>query len=173
MNDPYLEKHIHDIPDFPKPGIVFKDISPLLASQEARIKMTESLIKNYRDFNINTVVGIESRGFLFGMLIANALNAKFVMVRKPGKLPGEILKQQYELEYGTDTIEIQKNAILPTDNVLIHDDVLATGGTAAAAYSLISKIGAQIAGYSFIIELDFLKGREKLPDSKIDSVLHY
>ncbi len=173
MNDPYLEKHIHDIPDFPKPGIVFKDISPLLASQEARIKMTESLIKNYQDFNINTVVGIESRGFLFGMLIANALNAKFVMVRKPGKLPGEILKQQYELEYGTDTIEIQKNAILPTDNVLIHDDVLATGGTAAAAYSLISKIGAQIAGYSFIIELDFLKGREKLPDSKIDSVLHY
>ncbi|AGC75304.1 adenine phosphoribosyltransferase [Nonlabens dokdonensis] len=173
MNDPFLEKHIHDIPDFPKPGIVFKDISPLLASTEARIKMTESLVQKFKKDNINVVVGIESRGFLFGMLMANALNAKFVMVRKPGKLPGELIDQEYELEYGTDTIEIQQNAIQSNDNVLIHDDVLATGGTAAAAHSLISKLGAEIAGYSFMIELDFLKGREKLPASKTHSVLHF
>ena len=173
MNDPFLEKHIQDVPDFPKPGIIFKDISPLLASHEARNKMTETLVAHYRDKNIDVVVGIESRGFLFGMLLANALNAKFVMIRKPGKLPGDLIEQSYQLEYGTDTIEIQQDAVNPNDRVLIHDDVLATGGTAAAAHSLLSKMDAQIIGYSFIIELDFLAGREKLPSSEIHSALHY
>ncbi|MGJ8684065.1 MAG: adenine phosphoribosyltransferase [Nonlabens sp.] len=173
MNNEFIASCIHDIPDFPKKGIVFKDISPLLASAKARSITTELLVRNFRDQSIDVVVGIESRGFLFGMLLADALNAKFVMLRKPGKLPGNIVTQEYELEYGTDTLEIQEHAISAGDNVLIHDDVLATGGTAAAAADLIQKIGGKIAGFNFVIELDFLNGRENLSGFQIDSVLHY
>lgn len=173
MNDPFLEKHIKDVPDFPQPEIIFKDISPLLASHEARNKMTNTLVAHYRDKNIDVVVGIESRGFLFGMLMADALNAKFVMMRKSGKLPGEIMSQEYYLEYGTDKLEIQRDAINASDKVLIHDDVLATGGTAAAAHSLIEQAGASVLGYSFMIELDFLKGRKLLQRVPVYSVLNY
>ena len=173
MNNPFLAQHIIDIPDFPKPGIIFKDISPLLASQEARDQMTQALIEPFQDQKIDVVVGIESRGFLFGMLMAKALNAKFVMIRKPGKLPGKIMSQEYQLEYGSDTIEMQEAAIKSTDSVLIHDDVLATGGTAAAAYSLINQTGGAILGYSFIIELDFLKGRALLSGHDLHAILHY
>lgn len=173
MNNKFIASHIHDIPDFPTKGIIFKDIAPLLASAKARSITTESLVRDFRDQTIDVVVGIESRGFLFGMLLADALNAKFVMLRKPGKLPGNIITQQYELEYGTDTLELQQNAITAGDNVLIHDDVLATGGTAAAATQLIQKIGGKVAGCNFVIELDFLNGREKLKEFSISSVLHY
>ena len=173
MNNTQLATFIKDIPDFPKEGIIFKDISPLLASKEARESMTQSLIAQFKDKNIDVVIGIESRGFLFGMLMADALNAKFVMMRKPGKLPGKIISQEYQLEYGTDTLEIQKDSLSATDNVLIHDDVLATGGTAAAALSLIEQTGATTIGYSFIIELDFLKGKDLLKNPNIHSILHY
>ena len=173
MNNTQLATFIKDIPDFPKEGIIFKDISPLLASKEARESMTQSLIAPFKDQNIDVVIGIESRGFLFGMLMADALNAKFVMMRKPGKLPGKIISQEYQLEYGTDTLEIQENSLSATDNVLIHDDVLATGGTAAAALSLIEQTGATTVGYSFIIELDFLKGKDLLKSPNVHSILHY
>lgn len=173
MNNTQLATFIKDIPDFPKEGIIFKDISPLLASKEARESMTQSLIAPFKDKNIDVVIGIESRGFLFGMLMADALNAKFVMMRKPGKLPGKIISQEYQLEYGTDTLEIQKDSLSATDNVLIHDDVLATGGTAAAALSLIEQTGATTIGYSFIIELDFLKGKDLLKNPNVHSILHY
>lgn len=173
MNDTFLQNHIKDVPNFPKKGIVFKDISPLLTSKKARKLMTQSLAQPYKDQPIDVVVGIESRGFLFGMLLADALQARFVMIRKPGKLPGKIISQEYELEYGTDVIEMQEDAIQNQENVLIHDDVLATGGTAAAAQLLINKTGANVVGYSFIIELDFLKGREQISHQQIHSVLHY
>lgn len=173
MNDLLLSSYIKDIPDFPKPGIIFKDISPLLASQKAREIMTQKLIEPYKNKQIDVVVGIESRGFLFGMLMADALDAKFVMMRKPGKLPGDIISEEYQLEYGSDTLEIQKQSIQKNDNVLIHDDVLATGGTAAAAFSLIRKTGAQVLGYSFMIEIDFLNGRKTLPKIPVSSILNY
>jgi len=173
MNNTTLSKFIKDIPNFPKEGIVFKDISPLLASKEARESMTQSLIAPFKDKNIDVVIGIESRGFLFGMLMADALNAKFVMMRKPGKLPGQIISQEYQLEYGTDTLEIQKGSLSAQDNVLIHDDVLATGGTAAAALSLVEQTGATTVGYSFIIELDFLNGKDLLKNPNVHSILHY
>ncbi|GAK94627.1 adenine phosphoribosyltransferase [Nonlabens ulvanivorans] len=173
MNNEFIESHIHDIPDFPKEGIIFKDISPLLASAKARSITTELLVRDFRGQTIDVVVGIESRGFLFGMLLADALNAKFVMLRKPGKLPGAIISQEYELEYGTDTLELQENAISPGDCVLIHDDVLATGGTAMAAAQIIQKAGGKVEGFNFVIELDFINGREKIKDYKIASVLHY
>lgn len=173
MNNEFIASCIHDIPDFPKKGIIFKDISPLLASAKARSITTELLVRDFRDQSIDVVVGIESRGFLFGIPLADALQAKFVMLRKPGKLPGKLATQEYELEYGIDTLEIQENAIKVGDNVLIHDDVLATGGTAASAADLVEKIGGTVAGFNFVVELDFLKGRDKLNQYNITSVLHY
>lgn len=173
MNNEFIASHIHDILDFPKKGVVFKDLSPLLASAKARSITTELLVRSFRDQTIDVVVGIESRGFLFGMLIADALNAKFVMLRKPGKLPGKIISQEYALEYGTDTLEIQEEAITAGDSVLIHDDVLATGGTAIAAAQLVQNAGGKVAGFNFVLELDFLKGRDKLTDYQLTSVLHY
>lgn len=173
MNDPYLTSLIRDIPDFPKKGILFKDISELLASSKARKEVTAMLSQPYMDQQIDVVVGIESRGFLFGMLLADALDARFVMVRKPGKLPGDIIRQQYELEYGTDMLEMQHDAIQPLDKVLVHDDVLATGGTAQAACQLIESTGAIIAGYSFIIDLTFLNGKLRLGYYPVKSVLAY
>ncbi|MEN8816531.1 MAG: adenine phosphoribosyltransferase [Nonlabens sp.] len=173
MNKTLLSSYIKDVANFPKPGIIFKDISPLLASQVARKSMTQKLIENFKNKDIDVVVGIESRGFLFGMLMADALNARFVMMRKPGKLPGEIMSKEYDLEYGKDALEVQKGCIQQSNKVLIHDDVLATGGTAAAASSLIKQTGAQVTGYSFIIELDFLNGRKLLHNSIVSSVLNY
>jgi adenine phosphoribosyltransferase len=173
MNDPFLYPFIKDVPDFPKPGIVFKDIAPLLASAEARAKTTSLLAASFKKEKIDVVVGIESRGFLFGMLLADALGARFVMVRKPGKLPGETMCEPYELEYGFDSLEIQENAIKEGENVLIHDDVLATGGTAAAASRLVEKVGGTVAGFNFIIELEFLKGLQKINNHKTVSILKY
>ncbi|AZQ44793.1 adenine phosphoribosyltransferase [Nonlabens ponticola] len=168
-----LKGLVQDVPDFPQVGIVFKDISPLLASAKARKTITSLLATKYKDKEIDVVVGMESRGFLFGTLVADALDASFVMVRKPGKLPGAVVQEQYDLEYGQDTLEIQQHMIPKDARVLIHDDVLATGGTALATSQLIEKCKGTVVGYSFLIELDFLAGRKRLKHSPVHSLIHY
>ncbi|GJQ63525.1 MAG: adenine phosphoribosyltransferase [Melioribacteraceae bacterium] len=162
---------IRDVPDFPKKGIMFKDITTLLKNPEA-LKFTALQFYNFsKDKGINKVVGIESRGFIFGTLLAEKLGAGFVPVRKPGKLPADTLSESYELEYGTDSIEIHKDAIQPGDKVLMHDDLLATGGTMEAAIKLVEKLGGEVVQISFIIELMFLNGRDKLKGYDIKSLL--
>ncbi|PID57088.1 MAG: adenine phosphoribosyltransferase [Ignavibacteriae bacterium] len=168
-----LNKIIRDVNDFPKEGIVFKDITTLLKNKEAFNQTLEELYNFSKNQGITKVVGIEARGFIFGGALANKLNAGFVPIRKPGKLPSEVYEEEYELEYGIDKIEIHKDAIDKDDIVLLHDDLLATGGTMKAACNLIEKMGARIAQISFIIELDFLKGRELLKPYKIHSLLNY
>jgi len=173
MDTENLKSYVHDIPNFPKEGIVFKDIAPLLASAKARKAATKLLAKPFVNQQVDFVVGMEARGFLFGTLLADALGAGFVMVRKPNKLPGSLVRQEYQLEYGTDTIEMQLSAIPSGATVLIHDDVLATGGTAAATAQLIKKAGGKIIGASFLIELDFLNGRTALNGIDTHAVLHF
>jgi len=168
-----IEEYIREIPDFPKPGVSFKDITPLLKNQKATAACLEKLLNLVGDQKIDTVVGIESRGFFFGTLLAQRLNVGFVPVRKRGKLPYETLQQTYALEYGTDTLEIHSDAIKKGDRVLLHDDVLATGGTAQAACQLIERMGGEIVQCNFIMELGFLHGNEKLRPRDIASVLHY
>jgi len=168
-----IKKYIRQVPDFPKPGIMFIDITTLLKSPEAMKLTLKELLSLTEGLKINKVVGIESRGFMFGAMIAERLNAGFVPVRKPGKLPAETIKETYALEYGTDSIEIHKDAIEPGDNVLLHDDLLATGGTAKAAVNLIEKLGGKVVQVSFIIELDFLKGRDKLAGYDVRSLANY
>ncbi len=167
----YLESVIRTIPDFPKPGILFKDITTLLSDKKALQLTTQALCQPFHDSNCDIVVGLESRGFLFGTNMAEIINASFVPVRKPGKLPSETISETYELEYGTDSLEIHKDAVKEGDRVIIHDDLIATGGTALAASNLVKRLGGIIIGYSFIIELSFLKGREKLDHETIESVL--
>jgi adenine phosphoribosyltransferase len=166
-----LESYIRDIPDFPKPGIIFKDITPLLAAPEG-LRACIDIADAYRDAGITKVLGAEARGFILGGAIAYALGAGFVPARKPGKLPAETTSAQYSLEYGVDTLEMHTGAVGPGDVVLIIDDVLATGGTAAAKAELVTGSGALVAGYAFLIELDFLNGREKLGDHRIVSLIH-
>jgi adenine phosphoribosyltransferase len=168
-----LEDYVRIIPDFPKPGVLFKDITPLLGSREASAKCVERLLELVGDQPIDKVVGIESRGFFFGMLLAQKLNAGFVPVRKPGKLPYTTIKEPYQLEYGMDVLEIHEDAIVKGEMVLIHDDVLATGGTAKAVASLVEKLGGQIAQLNFIMELSSLEGKEKLKKHPVSSVLQY
>ncbi len=168
-----LEDYIRIIPDFPKPGVLFKDITPLLASKEASAKCVEQLLELVGDQTIDKVVGIESRGFFFGMLLAQKLNAGFIPVRKPGKLPFSTLKEPYQLEYGMDVLEIHDDAIVKGERVLIHDDVLATGGTARAVANLVEKLGGHVAQCNFIMELSFLDGKEKLKKHPVFSVLQY
>ncbi len=167
----FLLSKIRTIPDFPKPGIQFKDITTLLADKEALKLTTQRLTNPFIDKKVDVVVGLESRGFLFGTNIAELLEASFVPVRKPGKLPAEVISESYALEYGTDSVEMHVDAIKKGDRVLIHDDLIATGGTAAAATRLIERLGGEVVGYSFIIELGFLNGRENLKDSFIDSII--
>jgi adenine phosphoribosyltransferase len=167
-----LESYIRDIPDFPKPGIIFKDITPLLAAPEGLRACIDTIADAYRGAGITKVLGAEARGFILGGAIAYALGAGFVPARKPGKLPAETTSAQYSLEYGVDTLEMHTGAVGPGDVVLIIDDVLATGGTAAAKAELVSGSGATVAGYAFLIELDFLNGREKLGDHRIVSLIH-
>jgi len=169
----HLNDHIRDIPDFPKPGIVFKDITPLLGSATAFAKAAEELQLLVGDQDIDKVVGVESRGYFFGAVLAERLKAGFVPVRKPGKLPYETVQQSYALEYGTDTLEIHKDAITKGDRVLLHDDVLATGGTAAAVVKLIETLGGIVVQCNFLMELDFLKGNERLEGYDVQAVLHY
>ncbi len=167
-----LEKYIRDIKDFPKPGIVFKDITPLLASAEAMQETTRQLLKTIPR-NIDKVVGIEARGFFFGTLLAEHLNAGFVPIRKPGKLPYQTYDETYALEYGTDTLTMHIDAIQKDERVLIHDDVLATGGTAQAVAKLVEKAGGNVVMFSFLIELEFLNGKDKLKGYPISSLIKY
>lgn len=168
-----LEAYIRDIPDFPKPGVIFKDITPLLKDPEAMAFSVQGLIALTEMQPIDKVVGIESRGFFFAPLIASELNAGFVPLRKAGKLPFDTLKEPYLLEYGMDALEIHEDAIEPGDKVVLHDDVLATGGTAQAACKLIEKLGGEIVQCNFLIELSFLKGSDKLRKYDIRSLMTY
>jgi len=168
-----IEDYIRDIKDYPKPGVLFKDITPLLGNKEASEDCLNNLLDLIRDQKIDKVVGIESRGFFFGMLLAQKLNAGFVPVRKAGKLPFNTHVEPYSLEYGMDTLEIHEDAIAPGERVLLHDDVLATGGTARAACNLIKKCGGTIVQCNFIMTLDFLGGKNKIRQYDVASVLHY
>ena len=166
-----LEQYIRDVPDFPKPGIIFKDITPLLADPGALARTVEDLARPYEDVGVQAVAGVESRGFIFGSLVAMHLHVGFVPIRKPGKLPAETISQTYELEYGTDTIEIHADAIQPGQKVLMIDDLLATGGTMAAACQLVRKLQGDIVGVAFVIELAFLSGRDKLTGCDVKSLI--
>lgn len=168
-----LEQYIRDIHDFPKPGILFKDITPLLVDSGAMRVCTQQLLNLTEMQSVDKVVGIESRGFFFATLLAEKLDAGFVPIRKPGKLPYETLKQPYALEYGMDALEIHEDAIQKGDKVLLHDDVLATGGTAQAACRLIEQLGGEIVQCNFLIELSFLQGARKLDRYEIRSLLTY
>lgn len=168
-----LEDYIRDVKDFPKEGVVFKDITPLLNHPEASEQCLQELLNLVGDQKIDKVVGIESRGFFYGTLLAKALNAGFIPVRKPGKLPHSTNSETYDLEYGTDTLEIHKDAISKGDKVLLHDDVLATGGTAQAVVKLIESLGGEVVQCNFLMVLSFLNGSEKLKNHKIASVLTF
>ena len=168
-----IENAIRDIPDFPKKGIVFKDITPVLSDINLLRKSIDMMIEPYMKQKIDVVVGIESRGFIFGTPIADKLDASFVLVRKPGKLPYKKEKVSYELEYGTDALEIHKDSIKEGQNVLIVDDLLATGGTAEATCNLISKLKGNISGFVVLIELEFLEGRKKLNQYNVHSIVKY
>ena len=168
-----LENYIRTINDFPKPGIVFKDITPLLNSPEATSACLDKLMELLGDQKIDKVVGIESRGFFFATLLAQKLNAGFVPIRKPGKLPHTTISRSYALEYADDHIEMHIDAIEKDDRVLLHDDVLATGGTAKAACELIEHLGGHIIQCNFLMELEFLKGRDKISGYDVQSVLKF
>jgi len=168
-----LQSFIRDVPNFPKEGIVFKDITTLLKVPEA-FQHTLQRLKELSDgLGVTKVVGIESRGFIFDGALANELGAGFVPIRKPGKLPAETLSESYELEYGTDTVEIHKDGVSEDDIVLIHDDLLATGGTMKAAANLVEKLGAKVVQISFLIELSFLGGRDLLKGYDVQSLIKY
>lgn len=168
-----LKARIRHIPDFPKPGILFYDITTLLRDPQGFAAMVEALAAPYRDAGIDVVVGIESRGFIMGAAVAQALGCGFVPIRKPGKLPSATIRESYALEYGTDTLEMHTDAITPGQRVLIVDDVLATGGTAAAATRLVEAVEGHLVALAFLIELDFLQGRQRLPGLQVHAVLHY
>lgn len=168
-----ISAYIRDIENFPKKGVTFKDITPLLNHTAARAKALELLVEKVKRQAVDKVVGIESRGFFFGTLLAQSLNAGFVPVRKPNKLPYKTISQEYALEYGSDMVQIHIDAILPGEKILLHDDVLATGGTAEATCKLIEKLGGEIVQCSFLMELDFLKGREKLQEYDVQTLLHF
>ncbi len=168
-----LKQYIREISDFPSAGIKYKDITPLLLDPEAVAQAVAQFIVLIGDVKIDKVVGIESRGFFFGMLLAEKLKAGFVPIRKPGKLPYKIHSESYKLEYGTDVLEIHQDAISPGENVILHDDVLATGGTAKAACRLIEKLQGNIVQCNFLIELPFLNGREQISGQEVKSLLRY
>ena len=168
-----LEKYIRDVPDFPIEGIMFKDITTLLKDPVGYKEGLKQLYEHVKDKGVTKIVGIESRGFIYGGALAALLGIGFVPVRKPGKLPAETISESYTLEYGINTIEIHKDALQPGDKVLIHDDLLATGGTMEAAVKLVKKLGAEVSQISFIIELDFLNGRGKIKDYDVVSLIHY
>lgn len=168
-----LKKLIREVPDFPKPGILFYDITTLLMDAAGFAAVIDALKQRYSGMKIDKVLGIEARGFIFAPALAYAMGAGFVPVRKPKKLPAETVCQEYALEYGTDKVEIHKDAIESGESILIVDDLLATGGTAAAVAKLVEKLGGRVAGLGFVVELDFLHGREKLPGYDVFSLLNY
>lgn len=168
-----IQNYIRGIQDFPKPGITFKDITPLLLNNEATNACLDLLISSLEGKKIDKVVGVESRGFFFGMLLAQKLGVGFIPVRKPKKLPFDTISASYELEYGFDTLEMHTDAIQKGEHILIHDDVLATGGTAKAVCDLVEQLGGNIVQCNFLMELDFLKGREKIAGYEIFTALKY
>ncbi|MBV9492805.1 MAG: adenine phosphoribosyltransferase [Acidobacteria bacterium] len=168
-----LRNWIRDVPDFPKPGILFKDITPLLRDPKALEETMDALAAPFRGHGVTTVAGIESRGFIFGSCVARALGAGFVPIRKPGKLPWTRRRNEYILEYGTDALEIHDDALEPDDKVLIVDDVLATGGTACAAAALVRGFHAELVGVSVLIELEFLEPRSKMEGVNVHSLIQY
>ncbi|MBP7211790.1 adenine phosphoribosyltransferase [bacterium] len=170
----HVKSTIRTIPNFPKEGIMFRDITTALKDSTALKEMIDFLTEKFKDEKIDYVAGLESRGFIFGVPVACNLNAGFIPVRKPHKLPAETISQTYDLEYGTDTLEIHKDALKAGDRVLIVDDLLATGGTASAACNLVTKTGAEIAGLGFIVELPALNGKNKLPkNAKVVSMVSF
>jgi adenine phosphoribosyltransferase len=169
----HLKQIIREVPDFPKPGILFYDITTLLKDAAGFKNVIDALQAHYRLTRVDLVIGVEARGFIFAPALAYALGAGFIPVRKPNKLPAKTVRETYQLEYGTDSLEIHEDAIQPGQNVLIVDDLLATGGTAAAVGRLVEKLGGKVAGFGFVVELDFLKGRDKLPGYDVFSLLHY
>jgi adenine phosphoribosyltransferase len=173
MESESLKKLIREVPDFPKPGILFYDITTLLKDKLGFAQLIDALTAQYLNKDIDLVLGIEARGFIFGPALAYRLNAGFVPVRKPKKLPAETVKWTYDLEYGSDTLEIHKDAIKPGQRIVIVDDLLATGGTACATASLAKSLGADICGLAFVVELDFLNGRKKLEPYEVHSLLRY
>jgi len=168
-----LYDYIRDVPDFPKEGIIFKDITPLLHSAEAFQQVVDEIVDQFKDEKIDCVAAAEARGFIIGAPIALKLGASFVPIRKPGKLPYKTRSYTYELEYGTDTLEVHTDAIQPGQRVLMVDDLLATGGTMEACCKMVEEMGGTIAGCAFVIELAFLKGREKLKPYKVVALLNY
>lgn len=173
MDAGWLKDHVRDIPDYPKPGVVFKDITPLLSDPNAFATAVDALAAPYASDRIDKVMGIEARGFVFASPVAYRHHAGFVPVRKPGKLPWEIEHQEYALEYGTDRLEVHRDGVHRGERVLIVDDVLATGGTACAAVNLAEQLGGEVVGLAFLIELGFLNGRKKLGTLPIHAVLGY
>ncbi|MFQ5683390.1 MAG: adenine phosphoribosyltransferase [Candidatus Binatia bacterium] len=168
-----IRQAIRDIPDFPKAGVVFKDITPLLGNGPLFQRTINILAERYRPLAVDMVLGVESRGFIIGATLAYTLGAGFALVRKAGKLPYETHSASYDLEYGSDTLEIHRDALPPQARVLIADDLIATGGTAAATAALVSKLGGKVVECAFVIELTFLKGREKLKPHRVFSLLQY
>jgi adenine phosphoribosyltransferase len=169
----WLKDFIRDIPDWPSPGVVFKDITPLLADPDAFAYVIDSLAEPFAGRAIEKVIGVEARGFVLAAPLARRFGAGFVPVRKPGKLPWEIERQEYELEYGTNLLEIHRDAVAPGERVLVCDDVLATGGTAAATVRLAERLGGRVVGLSFLLELGFLGGRGKLEGHELHTLLTY
>jgi adenine phosphoribosyltransferase len=173
LNCDQLKQLIREVPDFPKKGILFYDITTLLKDKVGFATLIDLFSEHYLPLDVDLVLGIEARGFIFGPALAYRLNAGFVPVRKPGKLPAETAKYDYALEYGTGTLEIHRDAIQRGQRVLIVDDLLATGGTAEATVNLVKSLGGKVAGLGFVVELDFLKGREKLKQYDVFSLLRY
>ena len=172
-NCEHLKKLIREVPDFPKKGILFYDITTLLKDKLGFATLIDALAEYYLPKKVDLILGMEARGFIFGPALAYRLNAGFVPVRKPGKLPAATARVEYELEYGTNILEIHKDAVQKSQRVIIVDDLLATGGTAEATTKLATSLGAEIAGLGFVVELDFLKGRDKLRQYDVYSLLHY
>lgn len=168
-----LAKTIRDVPDFPKPGILFKDITPVLGDPQLSLEVSKEFYDYWKTKGVEAVVGIESRGFIYGLQLAQQLGVPFIPVRKAGKLPFKTIKHSYDLEYGSAEIEIHIDAIVKGQKVLIHDDLLATGGTAKAACELIEKIGGEVVGYSFLVELAFLEGAQKLDGKDVHSLVTF
>ena len=168
-----LKKYIREVPDFPKPGILFYDITTLLKDPKALRMTVDSFVWFFSDQHVDKVVGIESRGFMFAPIVAYNLNAGFVPVRKPGKLPAKVVGQDYDLEYGSDRVEMHEDGVVEGERVLIVDDLLATGGTAAATAKLVESRGGEVVGLGFIVELLFLNGRERLSQYSLDCLISY
>ena len=173
MADLLAKALVRDVPDFPKPGILFKDITPVLESPAALREVVAKMAEDARKAGADVIVGIESRGFLFGVPVALELDLPFALARKLGKLPAEKIREEYDLEYGTNTIEMHADAIRPGQRAYLVDDLLATGGTAAAAARLVKRLGGEVVGYGFLIELGFLDGRKSLSDAPVAALLEY